>query len=254
MRKPNEHLSRDVSNSWKDNISFVLVEPKDPGNIGASARAMKNMGFAKLELVNPGAFLTQEARQMAYNSIDVLETATIHSGFKDAIKDKNLIVGTTRRVGRKRGLIIPLKESVKRIITAAKKNKVALVFGRERNGLTNQEIEQCSLLISIPSDPLCPSLNLSQSLLLVAYELGQKTYKTEVPPLVRNEELATLYKHIQSTLRLLEYIPKGNKDLETKIIKNLKHIIGRAGLADWELKMAYGLMGQVKKKLDLEQR
>lgn len=72
--------------------------------------------------------------------------------------------------------------------------------------------------------------------------------------MVRNEELATLYKHIQSTLRLLEYIPKGNKDLETKIIKNLKHIIGRAGLADWELKMAYGLMGQVKKKLDLEQR
>lgn len=67
-----------------------------------------------------------------------------------------------------------MKESVKRIITAAKKNKVALVFGRERNGLTNQEIEQCSLLISIPSDPLCPSLNLSQSLLLVAYELGQK--------------------------------------------------------------------------------
>lgn len=109
MRKPNEHLSRDVSNSWKDNISFVLVEPKDPGNIGASARAMKNMGFAKLELVNPGAFLTQEARQMAYNSIDVLETATIHSGFKDAIKDKNLIVGTTRRVGRKKGPYYPIE-------------------------------------------------------------------------------------------------------------------------------------------------
>ncbi len=235
--------------SWKDNIYFVLIEPKEPGNIGASARALKNMGFKNLELVNPGDFLSEEARQMACNAADILEKAKVYSKFKDAVNDKNLIIGTTRRLGRKRGLIIPLKESVRRIITSAKKNKVAILFGREKNGLTNQEVEKCGFLITIPSDPAFPSLNLAQSVLLVAYELSQKTYKADLPAFVNNEELENLYKHIKKTLKLLEYIPRGDSNLETKIMRNLKHLISRAGLTEWELKMLYGLCTQVENKI-----
>lgn len=235
--------------SWNDNISFVLIEPRESGNIGASARAMKNMGLKNLELVNPGKFLTEEARCMACDAIDVLEKAAVHSSFKDAIKDKSLIIGTTRRVGKRRGLILPLKDGIERIITTARKNKIAILFGREDRGLTNQEIEKCGFLITIPSDPLSPSLNLAQSVLLVTYELSQKTYKKEAPALVRHEELETLYRHIHSALNLLEYIPRGNRDLETKIMRNLRHLIGRAGLTDWELKMLHGICSQFEKKI-----
>jgi TrmH family RNA methyltransferase len=173
---------------WKDNISFILIEPKEPGNIGASARAMKNMGFKNLELVNPGDFLSNEARQMACGSIDILEKAKIYSGFKDAIEDKNLVIGTTRRLGRQRGLIIPLEDSIKRITTSAKKNKIAILFGRERNGLTNKEVEKCGFLITIPADPLLPSLNLAQSVLIVAHELSGRHIRHLYLPLLNMEK------------------------------------------------------------------
>jgi TrmH family RNA methyltransferase len=237
--------------NWKENISFILIEPKEPGNIGASARAMKNMGFKNLELVNPGDFLSNEARQMACDSIDILKRAKIHLGFKDAIEDKNLVIGTTRRLGRRRGLIIPLKDSVKRIVTSAKKNRIAILFGRERNGLTNQEVEKCGFLITIPADPLLPSLNLAQSVLIVAYELSQKAYKTSSPVFVKHGEAEALYKHIHSTLKLLEYIPRGDRDLESKIMRNIKHLIGRAGLTDWELNMLHGVCSQIEKRIGL---
>ena len=236
--------------SWKDNISFVLIEPRKPGNIGASARAMKNMGFKNLELVTPGYFFTSEAKQMACQGVTILENAMVHESFTDAIKYKNLIIGTTRRLGRRRGLIVPLKESVKRIIAAAKKNKVAVLFGRERNGLTNKEVEKCGLLITIPADPETPSLNLAQSVLLVAYELSHKTCKTEAPALVKHKELEDLYTRIRKTLRLLEYIPRGDRDLEKKIMRNLKHFIGRAGLTEWEMNLIYGICTQVERKIN----
>jgi TrmH family RNA methyltransferase len=235
--------------SWKDNVYFILVEPKEAGNIGASARAMKNMGFKKLELINPAHFQNDEAKSMACRGIDILKRAKVYSGFKTTVKDKQLIVGTTRRFGKKRGLFFPLKEAAKRIIKAAKTNKVAILFGREKNGLTNQEIEECGFLVTIPSNPLFPSLNLAQSVMLVAYELSQKSYKAQTPQFVGHEEIVKLYQKINSTLKLLEYLPRGNKDLEAKILLNLKHLVGRAGLTQWELNMLYGICSQMEKKL-----
>jgi len=237
--------------SYKDNISFILVEPKQPGNVGAAARAMKNMGFLNLELVNPGYFFTSEAKQMSCQGVTVLEDAKVHKSFSDAVEDKSLVIGTTRRLGRRRGLIVPLKESVRRIITVSKKNKVAILFGRERIGLTNLEIDECGLLITIPSDPATPSLNLAQSVMLVAYELSQKTYKAELPALIKHKELEPLYARIEAILKLLEFIPRGDANLEKKILKNLKHLIGRAGLTEWEFQMLQGLCTQVEKKIKM---
>ncbi len=235
--------------NWKDNISFILVEPQEPGNIGASARALKNMGFSNLELVNPIHFYTKEAKWMSCQAYDMLKKAIVYKTFDEAIKEKSLIVGTTRRMGKRRGLIIPLKNSVKKIISTAKKNKVAILFGRERNGLTNQEIEECGFLITIPSDPDAPSINLAQSVLLVAYELAQKTYTKELPEMVTLERLKALYERINSILKLLDYIPRGNSDLERRIMRNLKHLIGRAGLTEWEMNMVYAICSQVEIKI-----
>jgi TrmH family RNA methyltransferase len=210
---------------------------------------MKNMGFQNLELVRPAGFLTDEARQMACGSADILEKAKVHEHLNDAIRDKNLIVGTTRRTGRRRGPMLPLKDAVKRIIAASGKTKVAVLFGREKNGLTNEEVEKCGFMMTIPADPRLPSLNLAQSVLLVAYELGQKSYRTNSPAFVDREEIETLYRYVGSTLELLGYIPHGGRDVRAKIMKNIKHLVGRAGLTEWELKMIYGICAQIERTI-----
>jgi len=115
--------------------------------------------------------------------------------------------------------------------------------------LNNKEVEKCGFLITIPADTLSPSLNLAQSVLLIAYELSQKFYTGTSPVVVKHEELENFFIYIKSTLKLLEYIPRGNWDLEAKMMRNLKHLLGRAGLTDWELRMLYGICAQVKKRI-----
>ncbi len=240
-------------NFWKDNIHFILIEPREPGNIGAAARAMKNMGFSKLELVNPVPFHTKEAKWMSCQAYDMVKRAKVYQTFEEAINGKSLIIGTTRRIGKRRGIILPLKDSVKRIVVAAKKNKIAILFGREKNGLLNREVESCGFMITIPSSPEAASLNLSQTVMLVAYELAQKTYKVETPEFVKHERLNTLYERIEYLLKLLDYIPRGDRQIEKKIMKNLKHFIGRAGLTEWELNMLQGLCTQIEEKINFYQ-
>ncbi len=235
--------------NWRDNISFILVEPRESGNIGASARAIKNMGFRRLEIVGQRDIITDEARWMACNAEDILEKSCFHNDLKSAIKDKSLVVGTTRRIGKKRGLILPLTEGVSRIRGVAVNNRVALLFGREDRGLFNNEVEECGFLITIPTDRSSPSLNLAQAVLLVAYELRRDTEVVESPGLVGYEDLDILYNRIKKTLKELDYIPQGNRDLERKIMNNLRHLIGRAGLTDWELRMLHGICSQIQKKL-----
>lgn len=256
--------------NWKDNIYFVLVEPKESGNIGASARAIKNMGFKNLCLVNPpipslikggkGGF-SDEARWFACNALDVLESAEIFNNLADAIKDKSIIAGTTRRMGRKRGVFLNVEEGVRQLHDIALKNKVAILFGREDKGLYNEEVGECGFLITIPTSKEQPSLNLAQAVLIVAYELSKTEYKSqesrvksqdlreEERILVNHEELSVFYDRVSKVLKLLEYIPKGNRDLERKIMQNLKHFIGRAGLTDWELRMLHGICSQIEKKI-----
>lgn len=123
------------------------------------------------------------------------------------------------------------------------------MFGREDKGLRNKETEECGFLITIPTDFSSPSLNLAQSILLVAYELSQKVYSGTTPVIVNHEELENFYNHINSTIEVLEYMPRGNRDLGMKIMRNLKHLIGRTGLTDWELRMLYGICSQVEKKV-----
>ncbi len=229
--------------SWRENIHFVLIEPKESGNIGSAARAIKNMGFTKLVLVNPPT-LTDEAYWMAWRSKDIIENAQIYSDFYSAIKDKSLIVGTTRRRGSKRGAIVDVKEAVKRIYEVAQNNKVAILFGREDKGLFNEEVEKCGFLITIPTSELQPSLNLSQAVLIVAYELMRceehEDYHMERQFYVEQSELEALYQRLHHVLKKIGYIPD-NPDIEKRIINNLRHFFGRTGITFWELKMLHGL-------------
>lgn len=246
---------------------FVLVEPKEPGNVGASARAIKNMGFRNLCVVNPPASLTEgEGRWFARNAHDVLSSARIYESLAEAVADKAVVVGTTRRKGKRRGLIVPADEGASRLYRMASANKVAVLFGREARGLFNEEVEECGFMLSIPSSKAQPSLNLSHAVLIIAYELFLAEYgggKAEAgpgpyvvgpdskpsPDLAGHGEIAELYDRISRSLELLEYIPRGDRNIQRKIMTNLKHFIGRAGLTEWELKMLYGLCHQIEKKI-----
>ncbi|RME63379.1 MAG: RNA methyltransferase [Nitrospirae bacterium] len=238
--------------TYRENIHFVLVEPRERGNIGASARAIKNMGFKNLILVNPPEDFAEEKKEdfwLACHATDLLKEAEVYKDLKEALRDKQLVVGTTRRTGKKRGLILPVKEAVKEIKKAAQTNKVAILFGREDRGLTNEEVLECGFLLYIPTSEEAPSLNLAQAVLLVAYELTQGEFPEPSPEFAPHQELEALYGHIRKVLKLLEYIPRGDRDMEERIMRNLKHLFGRTGITAWELRMLHGICSQIEKKL-----
>ncbi len=269
--------SRAMSN-WKNNIRFLLVQPKEAGNIGSSARAIKNMGFRDLGIVGSFAETDGEARWFAHNAEDVLESASSYDTFGEAISDVSVVIGTTRRRGRRRGVIVPVETGARQACALAQNSKVAFVFGREDRGLYNEEVEECGFMVTIPTGSEQPSLNLSHAVLIVAYELLKAGYalrhgpdsqdpqagegrKWAVPPadseitlvdrvsLVAHAEMTRFFGRVSSTLQLLDYMPKGDRDFDQKIMQNIKRFLSRGGLTKWELKMLNGIISQIEKKI-----
>lgn len=243
-----------MESAAKDHISFILVRPTEPGNIGAAARAIKNMGFRRLELVAPVPYLTEEAKAMACQARDVLERAKTHRTLRAAIAGKSLVVGTTRRLGSRRGLIMDVRQAARRIAAAAASNRVAVLFGNEHSGLTNRELDECGLVLTILSHPDFPSLNLAQSIMIVAYELSRTGTREKAPPLLENRELRGLFRRIPKTLQSLGYARAGDKDLPSEITRHLKKLLGRSGLTEWELNMILGLCTQIERKIKAPSR
>ena len=188
-----------------------------------------------------------------------------YKSVEEAIRDKAVVAGTTRREGKRRGVIFPVEEGTARIRDVAANSKVAILFGREAQELNNAEVDQCGFLIKIQSSTIQPSLNLSHAVLIIAYELskhGQKISdksrrvskkKLDNSPLIENlkmhEEITPLYERISRVLELLEYIPRGDRNLMKNIIVNLKHFIGRAGITEKELNMIQGICTQIENKV-----
>ncbi|MBV8801935.1 MAG: RNA methyltransferase, partial [Gammaproteobacteria bacterium] len=154
-----------------DNIRIVLVNPSHPGNIGATARAMKTMGLKKLYLVNPRLFPHTNANEMASGALDVLGQAVVVDELDEALTDCELVVGTSARERA-----IPWPQLLPRELAdlariEAQKTTIAIVFGREQSGLTNDELDRCHFHLIIPSNPDYSSLNLAAAVQVVAYEL-----------------------------------------------------------------------------------
>src|SRR5258707_901644 len=157
--------------SARDNFVFVLFKPQSAGNIGAAARALKNMGFDDLRLVAPATLNQREAVAMAVHADDVLATAKTYPDLAAALADCSITVGTTSRRGGYRSAAQPLRHAALELGALSDSNKIAIIFGREDRGLTNRELKLCHRLITIPTAPEYPSLNLAQAVMVVAYEL-----------------------------------------------------------------------------------
>ena len=193
-----------------ENVFFILVEPKTPGNIGASARALKTMGFKNLVLINPVPFDTPEARWMAHASEDILESATVYHSLENAIAEMNFVAATTQRTRSSHLPFLTPQEFSQKVIPITLDHKVALVFGRESSGLSNTELAMCDAVTTVPAHTRHPSLNLAQTVMIYAYELFQTSYgdlKKFNYKLASHKNLESLYQHMQRSLKRVGFIP-----------------------------------------------
>jgi TrmH family RNA methyltransferase len=246
--------------NWKNNIYFILVEPKEPGNIGSAARAIKNMDFKNLRLVNPPSLDTDEARMFAHGSREILNKAKSFASREDALGDMQYVVGTTRRRGRRRGAFIAVAKSASGLYEIAASNKVAILFGREDRGLFNDEVDRCGFMINIPASKKQPSINLAHAVMIIAYELSAAAVKdrglaedgglifADPPKLADQKSISHLYERMEKALRLIEYIPHDGDLTGRKTMQNIRHCLGRAGLSDWELNMFHGICRSIENK------
>ena len=161
--------------------AFIFVRPRYAGNVGSAARAMKNMGFSDLRLVQPRCDpLEKEARMMAVGAAPLLKKARVFDSLTEAVGDLHYVVGTSCRIGKRRRNFSPLSE-LPGILP--KKGRVGIVFGPEEKGLTNEEAAFCQRVVTIPSDPRFSSLNLAQAVMVVAYELRSHLQQfKKIPP------------------------------------------------------------------------
>src|SRR5262245_16136059 len=171
-------------------IRFVLIDTSHPGNIGAAARALKNMSLRDLALVRPQNFPHAEATARASGAGDLLPEVRVHADLEGAIGDCGLIVGATARSRMQHFDTLSPREAAPRVVAEAKKGQVALLFGSERVGLTNEELAHCNWLIRIPANPEYESLNLAMAVQVIAYEL-YVARGAEVPAPPRDTALAS---------------------------------------------------------------
>lgn len=251
-------VTRDPGDRLRENsggVRFVLVGTTHPGNIGASARAMKAMGFDQLDLVAPKTFPCAEATAMASGADDVLANARVLPALADALATCTLVVGTTARQRHLEWPVLSPREAAARIAVAAADGPVAIVFGRERSGLSNAELDLCHQAIRIPTNPDFNSLNLGQAVQVCAYELRQAIVEsasaepnnmdTDADPLAASAELERLHRHLVDVMTAVGYHDPANPRL---LERRLRRLLNRAGLHQSETQILRGFLSAVERR------
>ena len=221
-----------IATEIKNKFEFILVEPSHPGNIGASARAIKNMGFKNLSLVKPKGFPDDEAFYRAKGAKDILENVKIFDDLASALKDSTLIFGTSART---RTIPWPTKTSseLKDTLDNELKNmnsKICLVFGREISGLSNEELQMCDYHIKIPTEEDFSSINLSHSVQIISYVLkmeidNQDKYSNEEQSSLTFQDNEFLIEHFDEVMKKIDFYDQENpKQVKTRIRRLVKRL------------------------------
>ncbi|HEY4485518.1 MAG TPA: RNA methyltransferase [Nitrospiria bacterium] len=246
-----------MSTSFK-NIRIVLVRPSRPGNIGAAARAIKNMGFRNLVLIDPIEPLHPNAYEMAYGAKDVLEGAKVYKTLRQAVGRCRYVVGTTARVHKGYGIPAPLAKISADFLRRARLHSVAILFGPESSGLTNEEVALCQTLVTIPTGTEHTSLNLAQAVMAVAYELrrtaleenGAPPGPPKFPP-APIDQREYFYGELKELLRQIGFM-KGTQGRH--ILTDLRRIFNRADTDEREMRILRGIIHQVRWSLSQKDR
>lgn len=228
-------------------IRIVLSHPTHDGNVGAVARAMKNMGLDALYLVAPLADPgSPEARARAAGAEDVLEGARVLATLPEALADSGLVIGSSARTREIPWPTVSPRVAAREAVRAARRAPVALVFGQERMGLTNEELDRCHLMVSIPTSPDFSSLNLAAAVQILAYEvLLARNLEPGVavrpagPVLASHEDLQRLYSHLETVLGDIGFF--GSRHPE-KLMRRLVRLFNRAQLDDSEVSILRGIL------------
>lgn len=242
-----------------DQIRIVLIGTTHSGNIGAAARAMKNMGIQQLTLVSPVADIDSEAEVRASGATEILDHARIVSTLEEAVADCSMVIGTSARSRHiPWPLCNPRQCAAKARQAIAQENQIALVFGRESSGLSNEELQRCNLHVHIPTDENFSSLNVASAVQVLCYEMRmaslqeadeEQTLQWGVPwdyEMATHQELERFYEHLQATLVDIGFLdPNTPKQLMTR----LRRLYGRAALDKTEVSMMRGMLKETQRQV-----
>lgn len=227
------------------NIRIVLVEPSHPGNIGAVARAMKNMALEDLVLVRPRQFPHSEATARASGADDILARARVVETMAEALEGCGFVAATTSRERDQNFRVADVRDAAERIVSEARRAPAAVLFGAERTGLTNDDLEAAHVLVRIPANEAYLSLNLAMAVQLVAYELfrarGAKVVQlpTEVP-LATPEDMDRLYIHLAQVMEEVDF--RDRTQSGTNLMARIRRFLQRAELDQNEVNILRGLL------------
>lgn len=243
-----------INPSLLHNIRIVLVETSHSGNIGSAARAMKTMGLSSLYLVSPKALPDEQSTALAAGADDIVQSAVVVESFDQAVADCEVVIGTS---ARSRHITIPLIEpracGEQAIHAASQGAKVAIVFGRERVGLTNEELLKCRFHLNIPANPEYSSLNLAMAVQLVSYEIrmamlaqpAEQPTALAAEPIIEKptqQELEYFFNQTEQLYRRLDFIKNNG------VMPKLRSLYARADLQKNELNILQGMLSAVRKK------
>ena len=240
----------------RNNIRIVLVEPSHPGNVGGTARAMKNMGILHLVLVAPKRFPSDEALARASGAGDVLENARVVDSLEDALEGCTYVCGTTTRDRSIGWPTMNPRQFAQLVVDQHSNSNVAVVFGRESGGLTNAELDRCHIRVAIPANPDYPSLNLVSAVQVLCYELFYSTQYASIPEgeneaalgdqPVSAEDMDRFYEHLEQVLVEIEFL---NPAHPKKLMRRLKRLFNRAAPLANEMNILRGILTAVQSNI-----
>lgn len=242
-----------MNNALFPHVAILLVEPGHPGNIGAVARAMKNMALSDLRLIRPRRFPDPEATARAAGADDLLEQARVYETLEEAISGVNLVVGTTARPRTISWPILTPRELAAKLKEESPEAQIAILFGRERSGLTNEELDLCHFWLMIPTDPDYPSLNLAQAVQLIAYELFLARFGERPLPPRRHSRLATVEEtegfldHLETVMWKVGFL---HDRKSPSLRRRLQRLFKKARLEKLEIDILRGFLSQIEQRLE----
>lgn len=240
------------------NIQIVLVNTSHPGNIGAAARAMKNMGLSQLTLVDPVDFPSGVAVGRAVSAVNILESAKVVATLEEAVADCGLVIGASARSRRIPWPCLTPTQSAEKVVQEVAKNRVALVFGREDSGLSNDELQLCHFHVQIPTSAELSSLNLAAAVLVICYEvrkafLEQKEKLEDKPPVAEDEvwdmeratgqEMEYFYEHLEKVMIEIDFHDPDNPRM---LMKRMRRLYGRIRVDKMEMNILRGILSNVQ--------
>jgi tRNA/rRNA methyltransferase len=231
-------------------IRVVLSRTSHPGNIGAAARAMKTMGFADLVLVSPRHFPDPDATAMAAGAADLLAGARVVDSLEAALADRTLAVGLSTRARERSHPVAALREIAPSLLEAGA-DGVALVFGNETSGLSNEELARCQRLAAIPANPAYPSLNLAAAVQVACYELASTASAFDLPAsgagsAATGGDLRGLFEHLESATLASGFIDPAKPG---QFMERMRRLFARTGLERSEVKLIRGMLAAFEKKM-----